>query len=102
MQRFYLIGTSREKRWFQVLKIDRSERSELNISEDPVWYSQQEVKNLLQRISEGNRSTGGLTFVTKAYGIAGTWIFPLFCRKLKFNLVLPCGSTSFYSSLFTS
>uniref|UniRef100_A0A0E0QDF5 SAC domain-containing protein n=1 Tax=Oryza rufipogon TaxID=4529 RepID=A0A0E0QDF5_ORYRU len=69
--RFYLIGTSREKRWFQVLKIDRSERSELNISEDPVWYSQQEVKNLLQRISEGNRSTGGLTFVTKAYGIAG-------------------------------
>ncbi|KAL5222739.1 hypothetical protein ABZP36_027452 [Zizania latifolia] len=69
--RFYLIGTSREKRWFQVLKIDRSERSELTISEDPVWYSQLEVKNLLQRISEGNRSTGGLTFVTKAYGIAG-------------------------------
>ncbi|KAL5230826.1 hypothetical protein ABZP36_029602 [Zizania latifolia] len=70
-QRFYLIGTSREKRWFRVLKIDRSERSELNISEDPVWYSQQEVKNLLQRISEGNRSTGVLTDVTKAYGIAG-------------------------------
>ncbi|KAM0881963.1 hypothetical protein ACQ4PT_032596 [Festuca glaucescens] len=69
--RFYVIGSSREKRSFRVLKIDRSEPSELHLSEDPVWYSQQEVKNLLQRIAEGNRSTGGLTFVTKAYGIAG-------------------------------
>jgi hypothetical protein len=70
-QRFYVIGSSREKRWFRVLKIDRSEPSELNVSEDPVWYSLQEVKSVLQRIDEGNRSTGGLTFVTKAYGIAG-------------------------------
>ncbi|XP_008647710.1 phosphatidylinositol-3-phosphatase SAC1-like isoform X2 [Zea mays] len=69
--RFYVIGSSREKRWFRVLKIDRSEPSELNVSEDPVWYSLQEVKSLLQRIDEGNRSTGGLAFVTKAYGIAG-------------------------------
>lgn len=69
--RFYLIGSDRNKRFFRVLKIDRSEPSELNISEDPVVYSQQEVKNLLQRISEGNRSTGGLAFVAKVYGIAG-------------------------------
>ena len=66
-----MIGSSREKRWFRVLKIDRSEPSELNVSEDPVWYSLQEVKSLLQRIDEGNRATGGLTFVTEAYGIAG-------------------------------
>ena len=70
-----MIGSSREKRWFRVLKIDRSEPSELNVSEDPVWYSLQEVKSLLQRIDEGNRSTGGLTFVTKAYGIAGPLFF---------------------------
>ncbi|XP_020589372.1 phosphoinositide phosphatase SAC1 [Phalaenopsis equestris] len=63
--RFYLVGSVR------VLKIDRSERSDLNLSEDPVVYSQQEVNNLLQRISEGNRSTGGLTFVAKVYGIVG-------------------------------
>ncbi|KAL5729842.1 Phosphoinositide phosphatase sac1 [Ranunculus cassubicifolius] len=69
--RYYLIGSDRNKRFFRVLKIDRSEPSELNISEDPVVYSQQEVKNLLQRISEGNRSTGGLVFVAKVYGIAG-------------------------------
>ena len=51
LQRFYLIGSDKNKRFFRVLKIDRSEPSELNISEDPVVYSQQEVKSLLQRIA---------------------------------------------------
>ncbi|KAJ4701195.1 Phosphoinositide phosphatase family protein [Melia azedarach] len=69
--RFYLIGSDRNKRFFRVLKIDRSEPSDLNISEDPVVYSPQEIKNLLQRIAEGNRATGGLTFVAKVFGIAG-------------------------------
>lgn len=54
-----------------MLKIDRMEPSDLNISEDPVVYPPQEVKSLLQRIAEGNRATGGLTFVAKVYGIAG-------------------------------
>ncbi|CAN6873616.1 unnamed protein product [Brassica oleracea var. botrytis] len=69
--RFYLLGSDRNKRFFRVLKIDRSEQSELHISEDPVVYSPQEIKSLLQRIAEGNRSTGGLAFVAKVYGIAG-------------------------------
>ncbi|OIT35684.1 PREDICTED: phosphoinositide phosphatase SAC1 [Nicotiana attenuata] len=69
--RFYLIGSDRNKQFFRVLKIDRMEPSDLNISEDPVVYPPQEVKNLLQRIAEGNRATGGLNFVAKVYGIAG-------------------------------
>lgn len=69
--RFYLIGSDRNKKFFRVLKIDRSEPSDLNLSEDPVVYSSQEINNLLQRIAEGNRATGGLAFVTKVYGIAG-------------------------------
>ncbi|THU72889.1 hypothetical protein C4D60_Mb04t16980 [Musa balbisiana] len=69
--RFYLIGSDRDKRFFRVLKIDRSEPSELNISEDPVVYSPQEVKSLLQRIDEGNRATGGLSSVGKALGRSG-------------------------------
>ncbi|XP_010535227.1 PREDICTED: phosphoinositide phosphatase SAC1 [Tarenaya hassleriana] len=69
--RFYLVGSDRNKRFFRVLKIDRSEPADLNISEDPVVYSPQEIKNLLQRIAEGNRATGGLAFVAKVYGIAG-------------------------------
>ncbi|KAG9144517.1 hypothetical protein Leryth_010735 [Lithospermum erythrorhizon] len=69
--RFYLIGSDRNKRFFRVLKIDRMEASDLNISEDPVVYTAQEIKSLLQRIAEGNRATGGLTPVAKVYGIAG-------------------------------
>ncbi|KGN63262.2 phosphoinositide phosphatase SAC1 isoform X2 [Cucumis sativus] len=69
--RYYLIGSDRYKKFFRVLKIDRSEPSELNISEDPVVYSLQEIRNLRQRIAEGNRATGGLSPVTKAFGIAG-------------------------------
>ncbi|EOY17293.1 Phosphoinositide phosphatase family protein isoform 1 [Theobroma cacao] len=69
--RFYLIGSDRNKKFFRVLKIDRSEPSDLNISEDPVVYSPQEIKNLLQRIAEGNRATGGLSFVAKVFGIVG-------------------------------
>lgn len=89
-QRFYLIGSDRNKRLFRVLKIDRSEPSDLNISEDPVIYSPSEKKSLLQRIDEGNRATGGLTFVGKFYGIAGwlcldIWLF-LVCILHLFDL----------------
>ncbi|CAA3032108.1 Phosphoinositide phosphatase SAC1, partial [Olea europaea subsp. europaea] len=67
--RFYLIGSNRNKRLFRVLKIDRMEPSDLNISGDPVVYPPQEVRSLLQRIAKGNRVTGGLNFVAKVYGI---------------------------------
>lgn len=73
-----MIGSDRNKIFFRVLKIDRMETSELNISEDPVVYSSQEVKSLLQRIDEGNRATGGLSVVAKAYGIAGTQIYIIY------------------------
>ncbi|KAL6525246.1 Phosphoinositide phosphatase sac1 [Orobanche minor] len=69
--RFYLIGSDKNKKFCRVLKIDRMEPSDLNISEDPVVYPPQEIKSLLQRIAEGNRATGGLTFVAKVYGIVG-------------------------------
>ncbi|XP_054801536.1 phosphatidylinositol-3-phosphatase SAC1-like [Prosopis cineraria] len=71
MARFYLIGSDRNKKFFRVLKFDRSEPSDLHIIEDPVMYSGDEIKELLQRIRDGNIATGGLTFVTEAYGISG-------------------------------
>ncbi|BBM99160.1 phosphatidylinositol 3,5-bisphosphate 5-phosphatase [Marchantia polymorpha subsp. ruderalis] len=69
--RFYMVGRDKAKVHFRVLKIDRSEPAELNISEDPVVYTQEECINLLQRVAQGNLATGGLTKVTKAYGIVG-------------------------------
>lgn len=69
--RFYVVGRDKTREHWRVLKIDRSEPSELNLSEDPVSYTQQECMALLKRVAEGNKSTGGLTAVTKAYGIVG-------------------------------
>lgn len=66
-----MIGRSKSKNFLKVLKIDRSEPSELNIHEDSTTYSEDECKELLNRIHEGNKSTGGLKFVTTCYGIVG-------------------------------
>lgn len=66
-----MIGRNQSKALWRVLKIDRSESSELNICEDSTTYSESECKELLNRVHEGNKSTGGLKFVTNCYGIAG-------------------------------
>lgn len=77
------MGRDKRKQHWQVLKIDRSEASELSMLEDPTIYTEAEIILLLARVSEGNKSTGGLTFVTKAYGIVGKgFIFlAIFARK---------------------
>ncbi|WOK95828.1 phosphoinositide phosphatase SAC3 isoform X1 [Canna indica] len=69
--KFYMIGRNETRNLWRVLKIDRSEPSELNIHEDSTTYSEIECKELLNRIHEGNRSTGGLKFITNCYGIIG-------------------------------
>ncbi|GFY98575.1 phosphoinositide phosphatase family protein [Actinidia rufa] len=58
-------------RLYETRSIDRSEPSELNIREDSTTYTESECCDLLRRIHEGNRSTGGLKFVTTCYGIVG-------------------------------
>ncbi|KAJ1407042.1 SAC domain [Sesbania bispinosa] len=69
--RFYMIGRDKNRTFWRVLKIDRLEPSELNIIEDSTVYSEIECCDLLRRIHEGNKSTGGLKFVTTCYGIIG-------------------------------
>lgn len=54
-----------------MLKIDRSEPTELNITEDPTTYTEIECCDLLKRIHDGNKFTGGLRFVNTCYGIVG-------------------------------
>ncbi|KAA8534733.1 hypothetical protein F0562_029825 [Nyssa sinensis] len=68
---FYMIGRDKSRTYWRVLKIDRLEPSELNILEDSTTYTENECSDLLRRIHEGNRSTGGLKFVTTCYGIVG-------------------------------
>ncbi|XP_020227159.1 phosphoinositide phosphatase SAC2 isoform X1 [Cajanus cajan] len=69
--KFYMIGRDKNRTFWRVLKIDRLEPSELNIVEDSTVYSEIECCDLLRRIHEGNKSTGGLKFVTTCYGIIG-------------------------------
>ncbi|KAJ3673671.1 hypothetical protein LUZ60_005663 [Juncus effusus] len=68
---FYMVGCNKSQTSWRVLKIDRLEPQELCIYEDQTIYSEAEYSELIKRIHEGNRSTGGLKFVTKCYGIVG-------------------------------
>lgn len=83
MQQFYMVGRNKSRTYWRVLKIDRSDPSELNIREDSTTYTEGECSDLLRRIHEGNRSTGGLKFVTTCYGIVGKQVFN--CRFLSFS-----------------
>ncbi|WZZ31157.1 hypothetical protein YC2023_014558 [Brassica napus] len=67
---FYMIGWNGSG-VYRVLKIDRLDASELNVSEDSTAYTKKECYELLKRIHEGNKATGGLKLVTLCYGIIG-------------------------------
>ncbi|KAJ1402976.1 SAC domain [Sesbania bispinosa] len=68
---FYMIGRDKSRTYWRVLKIDRLDPSELNLREDSTTYTESECSDLLRRIHEGNKATGGLKFVTTCYGIVG-------------------------------
>ncbi|KAL6568327.1 suppressor of actin mutation [Orobanche hederae] len=68
---FYMIGRDKNRTFWKVLKINRLEQSELSVTEDTTTYSEIECYDLLKRIHEGNKCTGGLKFVTTCYGIVG-------------------------------
>ncbi|KAL1364013.1 hypothetical protein HN51_012173 [Arachis hypogaea] len=71
LSNFYMIGTDKSNTYWRVLKIGRLDPSELNVREDSTTYTESEISDLLRRIHEGNKSTGGLKFVTTCYGIVG-------------------------------
>ena len=81
-QNFYMIGKDKSGTLWKVLKINRTEPTELNIREDSTTYSDQEGQDLLKRVHEGNRSTGGLRHVTKCYGIVGNTQISFFAGKI--------------------
>ncbi|KAB1218309.1 Phosphoinositide phosphatase SAC2 [Morella rubra] len=70
-QKYYVIGRDKKRTFWRVLKIDRLECSELNINEDSTTYTENECSDLLKRLDEGNKITGGLKLVTTCYGIIG-------------------------------
>lgn len=70
-QRFYIVGSNQSDERFRVLKIDRTSGNELNVIDDEVVYSKQEITELLGMIENGNKSSGGLHKVVSFFGIVG-------------------------------
>jgi phosphatidylinositol 3,5-bisphosphate 5-phosphatase len=68
-QVFYLIGSDKSKTKFNLLQMDRRESEELIIKTDPNTYSYEEINIILKNTHKHTK--GGLTFVTKAYGLMG-------------------------------
>ena len=85
LQNYYMIGRDKSRLCWRVLKIDRTESSELNIVEDPTTYSENECFDLLRRIHEGNKAVGGLKFVTICYGIIGMFSYRFHPRRFSFS-----------------
>uniref|UniRef100_A0A0D9YZA7 SAC domain-containing protein n=1 Tax=Oryza glumipatula TaxID=40148 RepID=A0A0D9YZA7_9ORYZ len=69
--RFYIFGTNTGKTHWRLLKINRSEPSDLDLHECCTVYTQSEYHELLKNLDEDHRLTGGVKFVTKFYGIIG-------------------------------
>lgn len=69
---YYIVGTDLLDLHFRVLKIDRtSEPGELNIIEDDVVYTKNEVHALLNAIDQGNKASGGLKLKASFWGLLG-------------------------------
>ncbi|MBA0658675.1 hypothetical protein Goklo_010860 [Gossypium klotzschianum] len=92
-----MIGRDKNRTLWMVLKIDRLDPSELTVIEDSTAYSEIECFDLLRRIHEGNRSSGGLKFVTACYGIVGfikflgSYSMMLITKRKKIGAI--CGHT---------
>ncbi|KAG6030953.1 hypothetical protein E4U41_007732 [Claviceps citrina] len=70
--RYYVVGVDVSERRYRILKIDRStEGLELNMTDDKITYSLQEVNQLLDTIDDGNRGTGGIKLRCTTWGIIG-------------------------------
>lgn len=77
-----MVGRDNSKKFWRVLKIDRSAPSDLVVFEDPTVYTYHECSALLRRINEGNMHAGGLKFVTICYGIVGEYLSTMSLRIL--------------------
>ncbi|XP_057307626.1 polyphosphoinositide phosphatase-like [Hydractinia symbiolongicarpus] len=77
--RFYLVGSNNSQTRFRILKIDRTEPTEINIIDDKVEYNNWEIRDVLHRIDVGNRPKSakydkgsvGLVHRGSAFGILG-------------------------------
>lgn len=69
---YYIIGSDITDTLFRVLRIDRTtQNGDLSIVEDEIGYNQGDVLNFLEKMDEGNKSTGGIKLRCTIWGILG-------------------------------
>ncbi len=70
--RYYVVGGDILDRRFRILKIDRTADSgDLSIAEDDIIYTKKEMKQLLNAVDDGNKSTGGMKLKCSTWAILG-------------------------------
>ncbi|KZT52574.1 hypothetical protein CALCODRAFT_502129 [Calocera cornea HHB12733] len=69
--RFYIVASNQSDTRHRILKVDRTSQDELVLIEDETVYSGRQIRDLLEMVENGNRSSGGLGKVLSFYGIAG-------------------------------
>ncbi|KAK3991405.1 Polyphosphoinositide phosphatase [Cladorrhinum sp. PSN332] len=87
--RFYIVGGDVTEKRYRILKIDRTndDESELSITDDKTVYSQKDMNQLLDTIDDGNRGTGGLKLRCTTWGLlgfikfTGPWYMLLITKK---------------------
>lgn len=84
LQRLYVVGRDESKVRWRILKIDRSEPSDLVLTEDPVCYDKRSCHKLIRELAEGNKGSGGLHLLAKAHGIVGESPLPHALAHAKF------------------
>lgn len=69
---YYVVGGDLLDLRFRMLKIDRTaEVDELSVAEDDIVYTKKEMKQILNAIDDGNKSSGGLKLKCSTWGLLG-------------------------------
>ncbi|KAK4230016.1 SacI homology domain-containing protein [Podospora fimiseda] len=87
--RFYIVGGDVTEKRYRILKIDRTndDESELSITDDKTVYSLKDMNQLLDTIDDGNRGTGGMKLRCTTWGLlgfikfTGPWYMLLITKK---------------------
>ncbi|KAI9778244.1 MAG: phosphatidylinositol-3,5-bisphosphate 5-phosphatase [Candelina submexicana] len=92
--RYYIVGGDIMDRRFRILKIDRTaEPGDLSIAEDDIIYTKKEMKQLLNAVDDGNKSTGGMKLKCSTWAIlgfirfTGAWYMMLITKRSQVAMI---------------
>ena len=76
--RFCLVASNAGDSRHRILRIDRTSQDSLNVQDDNTVYTGNQMRDILKRLEEGNKSNGGLGKARIIFGLAGEIAFDRF------------------------